>query len=224
MALMKCPDCQTDISTEAPACPKCGRPNAGLREPPVVYSARPEQKRGTIPTGCSTVIIIIAAIVGFVLYFANTTDSSSGGTESTSTNSSSGSGSQTTAAPDESRPVQTYTAEQLYAMFHANEIKADQTIGDAVVRFTGVIASIQKSDFSNTPELQIRANCFNPYDCEDPDAWNTFEADLRSSELSAAASLRKGQTITLQCNKVSMPLDVYVQGCVIVRSRNSTPH
>ena len=28
MALMKCPDCASDISTEAPACPKCGRPNA----------------------------------------------------------------------------------------------------------------------------------------------------------------------------------------------------
>lgn len=101
-------------------------------------------------------------------------------------------------------------------MFHANEVKANKTIGNAIVRFTGTIASIQQSDFSKTPELQIRGTCFNPDDCEDPDAWNTFEADLRASELSAAAALVQGQTITLQCNEVSMPIDVYAKDCTIV--------
>lgn len=28
MALIKCPDCQSEVSELAPACPKCGRPNA----------------------------------------------------------------------------------------------------------------------------------------------------------------------------------------------------
>lgn len=208
MALMKCPDCEAEISTEAPACPKCGRPNASRQAPA-------EKKRGTISPGCGTVIII-AAIIGFVWYFANTTNDSSGGT------GGGGSASQTTATPDESRPVQTYTAWQLYGMFHANEIKATQTIGNAIVRFTGTIGSIQQSDFSNTPELDIRASCFEPGDCEDPNAWNTFRADLRSFESSAAAELKIGQKITLRCDKVSMPIDVYAQGCIIVPSNSKS--
>lgn len=191
MALIKCPGCAHDVSPGALACPQCGCPIA------------PAKKRARgIPTGCGIVIIVLATfwIIGAIL----------------SDNSGSSSNDSSTSSTNVSRPIQTYTAAHLYSMFHANEIKARQTLGNAIVRFTGVVASIQKSDFSNTPELQIRANCFNPYDCEDPDAWNTFEADLRTSELTAAASLTKGQTITLQCNKVSMPLEVYAQGCIIV--------
>lgn len=176
MALTKCPDCGTEISTEAPVCPKCGRPNAPAKKKP-----------GTISTGWG-VIIIIAAIIGWVWWLSSGTDDSSG--RASDTSSDSASTAQDVAAPDESRPIQTYTAEQLYAMFHANEIKANNTIGNALVRFTGIIGSIEKSDFSNTPELQIRSHCFNLYDCEDPDAWNTFEADLTPSEISTAAGLK----------------------------------
>ena len=78
------------------------------------------------------------------------------------------------------------------------------------------MASIQQSDFSKTPELDILANCFVPGDCEDVDAWNTIRADLAESEVSAASSLVKGQMVTLQCNQVGMPIDVYAQDCVIV--------
>lgn len=209
MALMKCPDCKAEISTEAPACPKCGRPNAARQAPPVVYSAPPEKRHVTI-SGCGT-LIIIAAIVGVIMYFSNSPDNPSGRGDD------SGNTSQAIAAPVESRPVQTYTAEQLYAMFHANEIKATQTIGDAIVRFTGTIASIEQSDFSKTPELMIRANCFDPGDCEDPDSWNTFEADLKASEVSSAAQLKIGQAITLQCGEVSMPVDVAAENCIIVK-------
>ncbi len=35
MALVKCPDCGTQISTEAPACPKCGRPRTAAPAGPV---------------------------------------------------------------------------------------------------------------------------------------------------------------------------------------------
>lgn len=189
MALTKCPDCSSDVSTQAPACPKCGRPMAPA-------------KKGSknIPAGWA-LLFIVAATIWFV---------------STHVNENSRSAAETAAAPDESRPVQTYTAEQLYAMFHANEIKTNQTIGNATVRFTGAIASIEQSNFSYTPELQIRGKCAVPGDCQDPEAWETFRADLRESELSAASGLVKGQTITLQCDEVSMPLEVYANGCVIV--------
>jgi hypothetical protein len=131
-------------------------------------------------------------------------------------------GSTAKAVPDESRPVQTYTAQHLYAMFHANEIKANNTIGDAIVRFSGVISSIQQSDFSKTPELDIRADCFVAGDCEDAEAWNTFRADLKASEMSTAAKLKIGQTVTLQCDEVSMPVDVYAKGCSIVSANDGS--
>ena len=34
MALVKCPDYGSDVSTEAPACPKCGRPIAQAKKSP----------------------------------------------------------------------------------------------------------------------------------------------------------------------------------------------
>ena len=199
MALKKCPDCGTDVSTEAPTCPKCGRP---------IASAKKGSKNISTGWGC---LIIVVATIWIVASLSGNNDS----TESAS-GTSSGSTAQTAAALGESRPVQTYTAEQLFAMFHANEIKANQTIGNAIVRFTGAIASIEQSDFSRTPELGIRGKCYIPGNCQDPESWDTFRADLRASELSAASGLVKGQTITLQCNKVSMPVDVYAQDCVIV--------
>ena len=145
------------------------------------------------------------------------TPNSGGGDDSSATASGTSSDdAQTEQAPDQSRPIQAYTAEQLYAMFHANEIKANQTIGNAMVRVTGTINSIQQSDFSKKPELDIRAGCFESDDCDDPNAWNTFRADLTAAEASTAAGLKIGQTITLQCNEVSMPVDVYADGCAIV--------
>ena len=209
MALTKCPDCGFEVSTEAPACPKCGRP----------MRAQVEQRRhSSLDSGCLVLIIVVAGALILEEFFTGGASSSSSARPNF-TSGTSGSTPQTTA---ESRPVQTYTAEQLYAMFHANEVKADKTIGDAIVRFTGTIASIQKSDFSNTPELEIEGSCFDPGDCQDVDSWNTFEADLNKSELGAAANLAIGQTITLQCTKVSMPLEVYARHCVIVTKDNKS--
>ena len=216
MALMKCPDCSSDVSTEAPACPKCGRPIApptiGAWRTPPEAAAKPRTSLGNIIGG-----VFAGLGVLFLLgYCASNFDDTSTTAAASSTDQSGSQDDAANSSPDESRPIQAYTAERLYAMFHANEIKANQTIGNAVVRVTGMIGSIQQSDFSKTPELDIRAGCFEPGDCEDPNAWNTFRADLTASEVSAAAELKIGQTITLQCDKVSMPVDVDAEGCVIV--------
>ena len=195
----KCPYCAEMIKAEAIRCRFCG---SDLKK-----------SSKNIPTGWG-LLMIVATTIGII--YAGVNDNSDSSRAASGTSSGSESTEQTAAAPDESRPVQTYTAERLYAMFHANEIKTNQTIGNAIVRFTGAIASIEQSNFSHTPELQIRGNCYIPGDCQDPEAWNTFRADLRESELSAASELVKGQKITLQCDEVSMPLDVFAKGCVIV--------
>lgn len=51
MALTKCPDCGSAISTEAPSCPKCGRPNAP-----------PKKKTSPAAAGCGTVVLLIVVI------------------------------------------------------------------------------------------------------------------------------------------------------------------
>jgi TM2 domain-containing membrane protein YozV len=41
MALVKCPDCGRDVSTEAPVCPGCGRPMKPVRVSPTASPAEP---------------------------------------------------------------------------------------------------------------------------------------------------------------------------------------
>lgn len=55
MALIKCPDCGTDVSNAAPACPSCGRPIATT--PPALPPQQPKKK--SLGIGC-----IIALVVG----------------------------------------------------------------------------------------------------------------------------------------------------------------
>lgn len=215
MALMKCPDCGVDVSTEAPACLKCGRPIAvptigAWRAPP-----EPDAKRGTSAKNVVGGILAGISVLVLLSYCTNSDNSPTAPAASADQSASQDDDAGNPSA-EESRPIQTYTAERLYAMFHANEIKANQTIGNAIVRFSGTIGSIQQSDLSKTPELDIRANCYMPADCGDANAWNTFRANLTASEVPAAAELKIGQTITLQCDKVSMPVDVDAEGCVIV--------
>jgi hypothetical protein len=66
MALIKCPDCGSDVSTEAPACPKCGRPIA-----PVKKSSK------GIPTGWG--LLIIAAATIWIVAAMTSGNSDSGG-------------------------------------------------------------------------------------------------------------------------------------------------
>jgi hypothetical protein len=113
-------------------------------------------------------------------------------------------------------PIETFTARELYAMFHANEVRANERVGAARVQFTGIVTQIQQSDFSATPEIDISADDGNEFD--------SFRADLKTSELSQAAALVKGQKITLLCDHVSMPIDVYAKGCVIVPVDSNTAH
>ncbi|HEX4268875.1 MAG TPA: hypothetical protein VHY36_13385 [Steroidobacteraceae bacterium] len=62
MALAKCPDCGCDLSTEAPACPKCGRPNAP-----------PKKKKKTSPVsgGCGLILLIVFIIVAAGAIFSS---------------------------------------------------------------------------------------------------------------------------------------------------------
>lgn len=70
MPLMKCPDCGKEMSTAAPACPNCGRPNVAASQPaPPKPSAATVHGKGegcflrTMNIGCVIVVGFIVLII-----------------------------------------------------------------------------------------------------------------------------------------------------------------
>lgn len=59
MALTKCPDCGSEISTEAPSCPKCGRPNAQPK------------KTSPMAAGCGVIVLAVIAVGVFGAIFSD---------------------------------------------------------------------------------------------------------------------------------------------------------
>jgi tRNA_anti-like len=129
MALMTCPDCATEISTEAPVCPKCGRPNAP-----------PKKKTSPLAAGCALILVIGAAIGIFGAIFGSNNDDSTGSSSSTP-------------AAADAKPYIT-TAQALYAAYARNEVATQDAIGDSPVQVTGVITSIDE-DISGSPVLHL---------------------------------------------------------------------
>ncbi|WP_243049348.1 zinc-ribbon domain-containing protein [Dyella sp. RRB7] len=66
MALIKCPDCGTDVSDAAPACPKCGRPIAVTPSSFKVAADREEKKRSSSVsiTLSSFAVLVIGLVLG----------------------------------------------------------------------------------------------------------------------------------------------------------------
>ena len=72
MALIKCPECGTEVSDKAEKCPKCAYPIKPANNiPPVNNDSKPEvivkPKEGcflqTLNFGCAVIVIIIVVIV-----------------------------------------------------------------------------------------------------------------------------------------------------------------
>jgi hypothetical protein len=76
MALIKCPDCQHDISDTAPTCIHCGRvmksPPATPQSAPVVVNAPAQPREGcflqTLNVGCGLTFAFIALVVFIVMF------------------------------------------------------------------------------------------------------------------------------------------------------------
>lgn len=125
---MKCPDCGTEISTEAPTCPKCGRLNAP-----------PKKKTSPLAAGCGLILLIGVAISIFGAIFDKSNDDSS------ATSSS---------APAATTKPYVTTAPALYAAYERNEVATQDAIGGRPVQVSGMIASIDE-DFSGSPVLHL---------------------------------------------------------------------
>lgn len=68
MPLTTCPDCESDVSTEAPSCPSCGRPmreERGSEEAPdVIEETGKRWKRQQILGVCGVLLGGLVAMVG----------------------------------------------------------------------------------------------------------------------------------------------------------------
>lgn len=75
MALINCPDCEQQVSENAPACPKCGSPIAGVKEAAGSGVAQLTTTQGTSKTiKMHTMLASLLVIGGFGLIFTGNQD------------------------------------------------------------------------------------------------------------------------------------------------------
>jgi uncharacterized membrane protein YvbJ len=65
MALIKCPDCNKEVSEHAPTCPNCGRPFKELPKSEKVIVEKNQEGcfLQTLNIGCMFIVVIIVIIV-----------------------------------------------------------------------------------------------------------------------------------------------------------------
>lgn len=93
------------------------------------------------------------------------------------------------AASDDS--IYRTTAKELAELYNANEVAADDKIGGRKLEITGLVQDIRK-DFANDVIVQLQSgNRFLP-----------VRLNMDESERTKAAKMRKGQEVTITCEKM----------------------
>lgn len=64
MALIKCPECQRDVSPEAVSCPQCGHPLKTATAPPLQIQVQPPARTNIKPLGIFFIIVAIGCAIG----------------------------------------------------------------------------------------------------------------------------------------------------------------
>ena len=108
-------------------------------------------------------------------------------------------------APAEEPVAISVTAPKLWSDYHANEVAADNVYKGKQLLVQGVVDSINK-DF--TDSIYVALSTFNEFE--------SVHADLNSDYQSDAASLHKGQLITVRCEGGGMVVgSPILRGCSI---------
>ncbi|MGH8290622.1 MAG: hypothetical protein ACREV7_16650 [Steroidobacteraceae bacterium] len=214
MALIKCPDCASDVSTAAPACPKCGRPTAAA-------------KKGskTIPTGWGLVIIVVAT-VWIVAANINGNSDSSGNVSGTS----SGSASTAQTTPDESRPIKTYTLElpsrpiqtapyvttlaKLNMDFGRNVVAMHDKIGTRPVQLSGYLGETAVNGMN-----QVELHMFDG----DGNLVGLFTLKDDPGQRIIASKLRAFDKLTLLCPQINFYGISGADDCAIIKVQPVKP-
>ncbi|HAV9358125.1 TPA: hypothetical protein JLF93_000353 [Escherichia coli] len=128
---------------------------------------------------------IFYIFVGFMVlgYFASKNEPSSSTTSSGSTNAQ---------ETEPQREVFSTTARQLFKAYDENEVATDEKMKGKLISVKGVVQSIDK-DFTDSIIISFRTdNEFMP-----------ARMEMEDSEKSAAIALKKGQQVTVICERMS---------------------
>lgn len=90
------------------------------------------------------------------------------------------------------RSIVTVSAVQLHKAYEENEVAVDEKLKGSIARISGKVASIDKDFMDN---IIINLQTTNRY--------NNARMQMQDSEKTQAISLRKGQNVTVDCDKVS---------------------
>ena len=180
MALIKCPDCGTDVSDAAAACPKCARPIAArtVSQP----ASKPRRASGGI-------FWLVVVVLLFWVYFK--TKSPDEATVNIALPVAHQESAQATEQPTQvaQAAVVTMTPAQLYQRYSANEVATDQAIAGRVIQITAPVKSIDK-DFTDSAILHFATT---------GDEFQEMGVTLEDSQKPQAAKLSQGQVVTVQC-------------------------
>jgi uncharacterized protein YecT (DUF1311 family) len=187
MALIKCPDCGTDVSDAAPACPKCARPIAAARQ--LSAPARESRKAS------GGFVVFILVCLGLWIYF-QATGSSAPDQQRAST--SAGNTELPVEAPTRasSAPVVIVDPAQLYINYNANEVATDRALAGKTIQITAPVKSIDK-DFTDSAVLKFATG----------GEFTDMGVTLDDSEKGAAGDLARGQVVTVRCKTIRRILD-----------------
>lgn len=84
------------------------------------------------------------------------------------------------------------TAEDLFRLFDANEVSADQAVAGRIVAVSGVVQAIE-TDLTGAPLLHLAS----------PNPFLPVRAQLVDADKPRAAGLVKGQAVTVWCPRVA---------------------
>jgi hypothetical protein len=193
MSLTNCSECQSEVSSNAMVCPKCGNPIASLR-----LAQRGTPKRTglgrKIARVAGTIAVGFIALVIWVAY-----ESSPDRTGSvTSTDGSVSSATHTPPAP----PI-AISADDLYAAYKANEVAADAKYKGKTLEVTGVVGSISK-DVMDDPYITLVTT---------ENEFETVNAYFSKGAMQKLSELRKGQGVTVTCRGNGMVLTSPMLDC-----------
>lgn len=197
MALISCPDCGTEVSDVAAACPKCARPITPAATT-VGSSPAAKKKKGV---GAGFTLVVFIALAAWIYYQANTPDQSSA-TDASQVSSTpvagtnAGDAQAPQAAPAQARPVFVTTPADLYRAYSTNEVATNQALAGKTIQFTAPVLSIDE-DFTNSAVLAFATG----------DQFNNLQATLKDSDKAAAAQLSPGQVVTVRCASFDRIMD-----------------
>jgi len=207
MALIKCPDCDRDVSDQAASCPNCGYPlNSPEKAPapdPSTAEAGPPPAAGEMEAGKKggclkslLVLLLVAFLIGVGLLlekdFPKISDVAPLGEVTVSTSKEdeyvSRMGREKYEAEMEKiRLIPRLTVVQLIRFFEANEIAADKQYKGQEVIIIGVVADISKS-MLGVPKISFSAN----------GRQKKLVAALKRSQEDQAAGVGKGDRVSLK--------------------------